>query len=66
MNETQYRAALRAVDAFMPDDPELGTPMGVALDALARLCVEYERVHFPFCAATPEALAEFRRLERRL
>lgn len=66
MNELQYRNALRAIDSFMIDDPVPGTYMGDALDALSRMCEQYEKMHFHFDTPTDEQLAEFRRLERGL
>jgi antitoxin component HigA of HigAB toxin-antitoxin module len=62
MNAIQYRAALRTIDSFMLDDPGAATEMGIALEALAILCEEYEREHFPLL--NDNARRALRRLER--
>jgi antitoxin component HigA of HigAB toxin-antitoxin module len=63
MNAIQYRNALRAIESFVADDPEPGTDMRDALDALTNMCLGFEREHFPIGEVDAQRLAAFRALE---
>lgn len=58
--EADYRAALRAIDALMADDPEPDSPAGAQLDALVTLVQAYEARHHPIDPPDPVEAIKFR------
>lgn len=44
-NEEEYAAAMLEIEPYFAIDPELGTPEGDRLDALAARIEEYEASH---------------------
>jgi len=49
-----YQAALRDIATLMDLDPDLGTPDGDRLRALAAQVQTYETKHFPISAPDPQ------------
>ncbi|TSE22478.1 Antitoxin HigA [Tepidimonas sediminis] len=58
--EADYRAALRAIDALMAEDPEPDSPAGARLDALVTLVQAYEARHHPIDPPDPVEAIKFR------
>jgi antitoxin component HigA of HigAB toxin-antitoxin module len=54
MTDADYRAAMKAIEALMPRDPEEDSPLGEALDLLARACMDYEVEHFGDLRSRPK------------
>jgi HTH-type transcriptional regulator / antitoxin HigA len=53
-NDADLMAALAEVEQLIEVDPELGTPAGDKLDALATLIVAYEAENYPIDKPEPD------------
>jgi HTH-type transcriptional regulator/antitoxin HigA len=60
--EADYRAALKAVEAFFdaPEEPDPDSEEGATFDALATLIEAYERKHYPIDPPDPVEAIKFR------
>ena len=56
MNETDYKAALEKLKAWMDSNAELNDEIVALIDTI----IEYEEEHFPIDPPTPEEAAAFR------
>lgn len=59
-NETDYRAALKAVSHLFDNEPERGTPDGDFLEVMITLIEAYETQHFPVELSDPIEAITFR------
>jgi antitoxin component HigA of HigAB toxin-antitoxin module len=60
----QYDEAMAELRVLMDRDPDVNSPEGARLDALAFLVGQYEDAHFPVAKPTDAELAAFRREQR--
>jgi HTH-type transcriptional regulator/antitoxin HigA len=58
--EADYEAALKAVETYFDDEPEIGSPEGDRFEILVTLIEAWERRHYPMPAPDPIEALKFR------
>lgn len=59
-NEADYEAAVREIERYFQQEPELGSPEADRFDLLAILIEAYEREHWPVDPPDPVEAIKFR------
>lgn len=64
MTNEDYHSMIAVLGYLLEDDPEVNTPMGDAVQLLAGLIEDYEKVHYPFPEVSAEQLEQHLKEEK--